>query len=199
MRCGIRCRNATFANVLNKGPLRTTPKSSGTSSLAYTMCRPDWSIQSRREDISRTHNKITKIVRSADLTVHDYDRSCYRMVEVVRVNGKSSADTQIIRVAWLNRYPLPTEVVCDRGTEFKGELSRMIRDATTSKRSYYGVLKPMLWSNGSTRPSTTIYGRCRCISCPMSFMTSLTDIYPLSRKQSIQFTRRRLPATGVSS
>jgi hypothetical protein len=29
----------------------------------------------------------------------------------------------------------PTEVVCDRGTEFKGELSRMIRDDYNIKRS----------------------------------------------------------------
>jgi hypothetical protein len=38
-----------------------------------------------------------------------------------------------LEIAWLNI--LPTEVVCDRGTEFKGELSRMIRDDYNIKRS----------------------------------------------------------------
>jgi hypothetical protein len=59
------------------------------------------------------------------------------MVEVVRVNGKSSAECKWLEIAWLNRYPLPTEVVCDRGTEFKGELSRMIRDDYNIKRVDY--------------------------------------------------------------
>jgi hypothetical protein len=49
-----------------------------------------WLVHKVGEDISRTRNKITKIVRSADLTVHDYDRSCYRMV-CSWVNGKASA------------------------------------------------------------------------------------------------------------
>jgi hypothetical protein len=32
--------------------------------------------------------------------------------EVVRVNGKSSAEcANELEIAWLNRYPLPTEVV----------------------------------------------------------------------------------------
>jgi hypothetical protein len=67
-------------NVLNKESGKLPPKSNVEQVPWHTLCVDLIGPYKVGEDISRTRNKITKIVRSADLTVHDYDRSCYRMV-----------------------------------------------------------------------------------------------------------------------
>ena len=48
--------------------------------------------------------------------------------EIVRIDNKDSETTaNKLEQVWLNRYPWPTEVVLDRGTEFMGEVARLLR------------------------------------------------------------------------
>ena len=62
--------------------------------------------------------------------------------EIAEVKGKSSMTVaNAFEKSWLTRYPRPTEVVMDRGTEFMGEVKRMLRDD-------YGVVrKPITTRN----------------------------------------------------
>ena len=59
---------------------------------------------------------------------------------------------------WLVRYPWPTEVVMDRGTEFKGEVHRMLKEDYGIQRKPITTRNPQeqtLWSSELTRPYTT--------------------------------------------
>ncbi len=48
--------------------------------------------------------------------------------EIVRIPNKDSETVaNKLEQTWFNRYPWPTEVVMDRGTEFMGEVARMLR------------------------------------------------------------------------
>ena len=50
--------------------------------------------------------------------------------EIVSVPTKRADDiANILEQTWLNRYPLPTEVVMDRGKEFKAEVQAMLRNS----------------------------------------------------------------------
>ena len=49
--------------------------------------------------------------------------------EIVQVKNKESHTVaEIVEQAWLCRYPWPTTIILDRGSEFMGEFSRMIRE-----------------------------------------------------------------------
>ena len=55
--------------------------------------------------------------------------------EIVQIDDKSSMETaNELEITWLNRYPLPTEVICDRGREFMGNVTSMLRDDYNVKR-----------------------------------------------------------------
>ncbi len=55
--------------------------------------------------------------------------------EIVQIKNKTPMEiANQIEMAWLTRYPWPTQLITDRGTEFMGEFKRMIRED-------YGVKK----------------------------------------------------------
>ena len=58
--------------------------------------------------------------------------------EIVTVPTKRADEiSNILEQTWLNRYPLPTEVVMDRGREFKAEVEQMLRDE-------YGITRKVI-------------------------------------------------------
>ena len=61
--------------------------------------------------------------------------------EIAEANGTKQADevANIVELHWLNRYPWPQQIVCDRGTEFKAEFAEMIEKE-------YGFKKKMITS-----------------------------------------------------
>ena len=78
--------------------------------------------------------------------VRDHDRSSYRMVRDGRDKTKrADVIANVIEQTWFNRYPWPTQVVLDRGTEFMAEFTEMIRrDYGVTKRPItIGTHKPM--------------------------------------------------------
>ena len=58
--------------------------------------------------------------------------------EIARIDSKR-ADyiVNYLETHWLTRYPWPTEIVLDRGTEFKAEVEATIKDE-------YGVNKKLI-------------------------------------------------------
>jgi transposase InsO family protein len=49
--------------------------------------------------------------------------------EMVPINEKSAINiANQVEIVWLTRYPWPTQLVCDRGTEFMNEFARMVED-----------------------------------------------------------------------
>ena len=93
------------------------------------------------EDVTKTKTvkgkKITTVIRQAP-TLH-----CMTMIdpvtnwfEVTQVDNKSSAEVaNELEICWFNRYPLPTEIVLDRGKEFMGEVQRMmLRDYNITRK-----------------------------------------------------------------
>ena len=59
--------------------------------------------------------------------------------EIAQIDDKSSVETaNELEITWLNRqYPLPTEVVCDKGCEFMGEVIRMLHDNYNNLRGSF--------------------------------------------------------------
>ena len=43
-------------------------------------------------------------------------------------NKEAHTVAEAVEQTWLSRYPWPTQVILDRGTEFMGEFSRMIKE-----------------------------------------------------------------------
>ena len=42
--------------------------------------------------------------------------------------GRADYVADLLERAWFNRYPWPTEVICDRGKEFMAEVINTLRD-----------------------------------------------------------------------
>jgi hypothetical protein len=82
------------------------------------------------------------------------------------VNGKSSECANELEIAWLNRYPLPTEVVCDRGTESKVIIiENDSRRLQTSKEATRNPQANAMVERVHKTINTTIYADAG-ISCP---------------------------------
>lgn len=63
--------------------------------------------------------------------------------EIAHVEDKYAITaSQAFETTWLMRYPWPTEVVVDRGTEFMGELIRMCREDYNIKRKPISTRNP---------------------------------------------------------
>ena len=63
--------------------------------------------------------------------------------EIVQIGDKSSMDvSNNLEIAWLNRYPIPVEVIADRGREFMGEVLRMLRDDYNVKKNLITTRNP---------------------------------------------------------
>ena len=55
--------------------------------------------------------------------------------EIARIDDKSSMEAaNKLELTWLTRYPLPTEVVCNKGREFMGEVNTMLKTDYNIKR-----------------------------------------------------------------
>ena len=44
------------------------------------------------------------------------------------IDKRAHTDAELVEQTWLTRYPWPTQVILDRGTEFMGEFTRMIKE-----------------------------------------------------------------------
>ena len=63
--------------------------------------------------------------------------------EIAQIDDKSSAETaQELEITWLTRYPIPQEVIADRGTEFLGECLRMLEQDYNVKRKSITTRNP---------------------------------------------------------
>jgi hypothetical protein len=100
------------------------------------------------------------IARSADLTVHDYDRSCYRMGWSVKSwQQNASAGTQIIRCAWLHGYSATLQ--SGLRPRYRIQVMRMIRDSYNIKTITRQSLKPSI--HNRTGPPETINNYLRTL------------------------------------
>ena len=70
-------------------------------------------------------NKTKKPLTLWALTMIDPTTGWFEMREI----KTKSADTvaNVLEQAWLTRYPWPTRMIFDRGSEFKAELCQMIK------------------------------------------------------------------------
>jgi len=59
----------------------------------------------------------------------------------------------VLETTWLTRYPLPTEVVADRGTEFMGECLLMVREE-------YGLPRKLVITARNPQANAIIIERC---------------------------------------
>ena len=72
--------------------------------------------------------------------------------EVAVIPTKAADDvSNILEMTWMTRYPTPTEVVMDRGREFKREASEMLKDE-------YGITKKVI----TTRNPQARYKKHTC-------------------------------------
>ena len=71
-------------------------------------------------------NKTKKPLTLWALTMIDPATRCFKMREI----KTKSADTlaNVLEQAWLTRYPWPTRMIFDRGSECKAELCQMIKN-----------------------------------------------------------------------
>ena len=62
----------------------------------------------------------------------------------IREIPKKRADiiANIVEQAWLTRYPWPTQIIMDRGTEFMAEFSDMIQNEYGIKRKLISTQNP---------------------------------------------------------
>ena len=60
-------------------------------------------------------------------------------------NKTASTVANIVEQTWLTRYPWPSVITYDRGTEFMAEFAKMIKEEYEMKRSpfHLEILKPM--------------------------------------------------------
>ena len=130
------------------------------------------------EDIKKTTRGSTKIVQAAPV-LH-----CMTMIdpatnwfEIVRVDGRASMETATeLELGWLNRYPLPTEVVLDRGTEFQGELQRMIRDDYNIKKKLITTRNPQA-NSMVERVHQTLHNHVRTLQMHLVPFDELTHAF----------------------
>ena len=89
----------------------------GNDSMAYSLYRPDRSLQDwerqEAENSSLSHH---------DRSRHRLVRDCIDLSEESRLRGN------YLEMTWLTRYPWPTEIVLDRGSEFKLEVQDALKD-----------------------------------------------------------------------
>ena len=88
--------------------------------------------------------RVTKVIRKAPvlwcLTMID---PATGWLEIVRVDDRSSMEAaNELEMTWFNRYPLPTEVILDRGKEFMGEVIRMMKEDYNVQRKPITVRNP---------------------------------------------------------
>ena len=63
--------------------------------------------------------------------------------EIVQITDKTSEEcASELEITWFNRYPLPTEIIMDRGKEFMGEVIRMLRDNYNIKQKVITTMNP---------------------------------------------------------
>ena len=63
--------------------------------------------------------------------------------EIAAIDNKSSIEiANELEITWLTRYPWPTEIVCDRGTEFMSEVQRMLREDYHIKKKMITTRNP---------------------------------------------------------
>src|SRR5210317_352670 len=87
--------------------------------------------------IKQGKEKDAKAITLNCVTMIDPATGWFEMVPTKKKDAGTIAN--IVEQTWLTRYPLPQELIYDRGTEFLGEFARMIEDD-------YGIKK---------RPTTT--------------------------------------------
>ena len=56
----------------------------------------------------------------------------FKMAQITNKTAAENAD--ITKKTWFTRYPLPQRIVCDRGTEFMDEFSKMCQNGYGLKR-----------------------------------------------------------------
>ena len=64
--------------------------------------------------------------------------------------------SNVLELKWLNRYPRPTEIIMDRGTEFLAEVQTTLRDEYGITPKFITTRNPqqMLWWNVHIRHCT---------------------------------------------
>ena len=61
------------------------------------------------------------------VTMIDPATGCFEMREIPS-NDSATVANNIVEMAWLTRYPWPTQITFDRGTEFMAEFARMVKN-----------------------------------------------------------------------
>jgi len=72
---------------------------------------------------NKTNNQISRLWC---LTMIDPARSWFEIKELKDKEAISIAN--FVEQTWLTRYPWPTELIFDRGTEFMGQFAKMIEE-----------------------------------------------------------------------
>ena len=107
----------------------------------------------------------TKVVQKAPvlhcLTMID-PATCW--FDIVQISDKSSMEVAgCLESAWLNRYPIPTEVIADRGREFMGEVLRMLREDYNVKKNLITTRNPQA-NSICERAHQTVHNLLRTLS-----------------------------------
>ena len=64
-------------------------------------------------------------------------------LEIAQIPAKSADEiANVLEMTWLTRYPWPTEIIMDRGTEFRAEVERLIRDEYGLRRKVITTRNP---------------------------------------------------------
>ena len=74
--------------------------------------------------------------------------------EMAQTPNKTAAEiSDITEKTWFTHYPLPQQIMFDRGTKFMAEFSKMYQNAygLQKKQLQLVILKPMLSSNKSIK------------------------------------------------
>ena len=73
---------------------------------------------------------VPKVIEKAPvlycLTMIDPATSWFKIAQISDRSSMEAANE--LELTWLTRYPLPTEVVCDKGREFMGEVITMLNN-----------------------------------------------------------------------
>ena len=151
-------------------------------------------------------NKAGKITReSTEVTLH-----CLTMIdpatgwfEIAEV-PKASADevSNVLQRTWLDRYPWPTQIVMDRGREFMGEVTDMLKDEYGIKIKKITTRNPQ--ANAMVeRAHKTLHDRIRAKrvvdknDLPTDVWTGLLSALAFAMRATVHTTTRATPSQLV--
>ena len=105
------------------------------------------------------------------VTMIDPATGWFEMTEIP--NKRADTIANIVETTWLTRYPRPTNLICDRGTEFMAEFAEMIKNDYGIKHHVISTRNPQAtpFSKEYTRPLATFYAHSECKKVKLTKMT----------------------------